>query len=96
MAGLIGLLMVVGGLAASCIWSGFVLTILWRWFMATSFGLPPLSIAAGIGISLVIQMLVPTPTVKDEDYSIGSALGKAFVKPAVALLMGWIVNHWMY
>ena len=39
------------------IWRGYVLSILWRWFIVTAFDVRPLGIASAIGISYVAGFL---------------------------------------
>lgn len=75
------------------IWDGYVLSILWGWFAVPLFSLPPLTLANGIAVSVVIGFLThqyfPTPE--------GKTLERAlymFFSPAMCLLVGWIVSHW--
>ncbi len=39
------------------IWSGYVLTILWHWFVVPTFQLPELTIFPAIGIAMVVSYL---------------------------------------
>ena len=41
----------------SIIWRGYVLTVLWGWFIAGLFGLPALGVAQAIGLCLVVSYL---------------------------------------
>lgn len=38
---------------------GITLSVLWGWFIAPTFGLPPLGIAEAIGLSVVVGYLMP-------------------------------------
>jgi high-affinity Fe2+/Pb2+ permease len=80
-------------LAASSIWRGFALSILWGWFIVPVFGLPALSIPFAIGLSLVVGFLTDHVDDKDGDWS--AAVYKAAIGPAVALLIGWIVTKFI-
>lgn len=91
------------GLAAvGAIWSGYVLTLLWAWFVVPTFGLPPLALAPAIGLAVVAGYLTHQYTPKaappagdgkwDET---GRAIGSMALRPALALLVGWIVKQWM-
>lgn len=61
---------VAGGLAyllLTPIWSGFVLSIMWGWFIAPAFHLPQINIPLAIGISLVIGMLTYQVSAQEPD-----------------------------
>ena len=89
-----------GALALWYVWSGFALTILWGWFMVPTFGLPQLALAPAIGVAVVVGYLThpwrPTEDAKDTKTE-RMVEGFAFMamKPALALLVGWIVKQWM-
>jgi hypothetical protein len=84
------------------IWSGYVLSVLWSWFMVTAFGLPRLSIPAAIGIAIVIGLLThQTHTDKygeekksQVDKLIEGAVHLSLI-PLLALLTGWIVRFFL-
>lgn len=75
------------------IWDGFVLSILWRWFISAPFHLPEIKIAQAIGISIIVALVTATRQAKDEDIWWIPAIG--VIKPAGLLLIGWIVHFWM-
>jgi hypothetical protein len=39
------------------VFRAWVLTVLWAWFAVSTFGVPPLSVAAVIGLTVIIRML---------------------------------------
>jgi hypothetical protein len=89
-----------GAIALGYVWKGFVLTILWGWFMVPTFGLQPLAIAPAIGVSIVVGYL--THQRHQNDGEKGGSLertaeifGYMAMMPALALLVGWIVKQWM-
>lgn len=82
-------------LAASAIWRGFVLSLLWAWFIVPLFGLPALSIPYAIGLSIVVGFLSHQAGKVDDDQNWGSAVTVAALYPALALLAGWIVTKFI-
>ena len=56
-------------MAVGAILDGWVLSILWGWFMVPVFHLPPLTIAPAIGIALMTGLLtreVPRPFIEEK------------------------------
>lgn len=91
----------VGGLIVLVfgpIWSGYVLSILWKWFLVPTFTLPQLSIPTAIGVTLVVSYLTFHDLHEPEDKAsldvkLVRSLIIAFFRPAIALLFGWVVNQ---
>lgn len=81
------------------IWNGYALMVLWGWFVVPLFDLPPLTIAQAIGLSVLVGFLTHQRIESKEDEKpvedTISAVLFASVKPAMALLIGWIVTLWM-
>ena len=79
----------------SVVWSAYVLTILWGWFIVPQFGLEPLTIRFAIGLSLIITYLTYKYDHYEDDRSAQerfySQLGLAIIKPLFALFFGWII-----
>jgi hypothetical protein len=73
---------------------GWVLSILWAWFIATQFGIQEIQIVHAIGLSLIITYLTKTPSTsvnfRDVDMYIG-----IIILPFIVLGMGWIVKLFM-
>lgn len=86
-------------LAPQAIWSGYVLSKLWLWFVVTTFEIAPLSIPAAIGVSLVVRYLTYSAPVVDKTKSSADRLFEAviyaFITPLFALVVGSIVNLFM-
>lgn len=86
-------------LTLQALWSGYVLSKLWLWFVVTTFELAPLSIPAAIGISLVVRYLTYMPPQIDKDKSPTERLIEstvyAFIIPLFALVVGSIVSLFM-
>lgn len=79
---------------------GWVLSILWRWFIVP-FDAPVLSVPAAIGVSIVVGFLTHQITYKHgrDGRSAGeqledslSTIGTALVLPFITLLTGYIVS----
>jgi hypothetical protein len=92
MAGLLLGLGFIVLLVVSSIWSGYVLSILWSWFMVTTFGLPELSIPQAIGLSLILGYF-HRATTKEQDPA--AALAVVLVSPLIFLMIGWVVKGFM-
>jgi hypothetical protein len=81
----------------STLWNGYVLSALWRWFIVPAFSAPALSLGFAIGVALVVNYLTNHTKIDAEsDKSWGKLLldGALLgaIKPALALLFGWIVT----
>ena len=84
----------------SAMWRGYVLTVLWAWFVMPTFGLPALGIAPAIGLALVVSFLthqsdsVKTP---EGDFAerMGRACAYALLLPLFMLGIGWVVHQFM-
>jgi cytochrome bd-type quinol oxidase subunit 1 len=83
-------------LALTSMWRGYVLMVLWRWFIVPAFHLPPLTLTLAIGLSLIVGYLThQAPTTKDESPAFGRSVLLALIFPAIALLVGWLVTLFM-
>ena len=85
---------------ASSIWAGFVLSILWEWFIETTFSLPGLNIPTAIGLVLIVNYLTHQDTeTPDSGNSLGAkfwqGVANALLKPTMARFVGWIVTLFM-
>lgn len=93
------ILMVFGIVAliiCSVLLRGFVLSILWGWFISPVFNLPNLSILQAIGISMVIAMFTITYTVaKEDDKDKWKPAVMSIMYPLLSLAIGWILKGFM-
>jgi hypothetical protein len=87
-------------LILSPIWRGYAFSKLWLWFIVSTFGAAPLGIAQSIGLALVVSFLTHQPdSYEDKDKSATERMVAAaiimFLRPAMALLVGWIVKGFL-
>lgn len=75
------------------LWTALVITILWGWFVVPRFHLPSLNVVEAAGL-LALLTLVRTPSdaalTSDRSKTL-RALVHAFVQPAFALALGWVL-----
>lgn len=74
----------------SIAWAGYVLSILWGWFAVPLFGLRVLSVPEAIGVALIVGAMA-RPYVPSREGDTGERIAMVFIKPALALLIGWVV-----
>lgn len=77
--------------------SGYVLSVLWAWFIVSTFGLPLLTIPVAIGITLVVGYLTKQADFNNSDREDYQKRFNAYmiVKPLAALVVGWVVKMCM-
>ena len=79
------------------VWRGYVLSVLWGWFVIPVFEAPRLTTVGAIGLSLIASFLTyqSNAAKKRDDDALIEALAVAAVVPAMALTMGWVVHLFM-
>jgi hypothetical protein len=78
--------------AVSAIWGGFVLSILWAWFVVPVFHAPALRIPYAIGLAIVCHLLTQRTRHPDDEPETLHVAIASFVVPATLLLFGWVVT----
>lgn len=99
----IGLAILFGAfMVLSYLVSGLVLSIMWKWFIVSTFGVPIISIPEAIGISMIMGLftnsLATKHDVDDEDsrtHVFAMILARVFVTPFITLLLAWIVYQFV-
>ena len=80
----------------SSLLTGWVLSIIWGWFIVKIFGLPILSIPSAIGVAIVVSCVTHQVSTKEDDREIGEILGKRFLystlRPLITLALAWVVH----
>lgn len=76
----------------SDLFSGYVLSTLWGWFIVSKFGLPALSVPYALGIMVIATFLTARLAVRPEGEKVEYMQQLAFsiTKAAMCLLMGYI------
>lgn len=87
-------------LAYGIVVSGWVLTVLWGWFVVPVFKIPALSLPVAIGISGMIRLLTYTDTsdLQQKEQDSGERRGRligGLLSPWFLLLLGWIVHFFV-
>lgn len=93
---------IVAYLTAAAIWSGYVLSVLWSWFVISQFpDMPHLSIPGAIGISMIVSFLTKDRQLTVEQKELDATerfihgVVVSFSMPALALFLGWIVRMFL-
>lgn len=86
----------------SSITNGYVLTVLWEWFVVPLFLVPSLSIPYAIGLVLVVGILINRKSLvknekKYEETSelVAAIFADIFLIPAIFLFIGWVLTKFI-
>lgn len=79
-------------IAISAMLRGYVLSVLWGWFIVPTFGLPGISIPIAIGIAVILSFTTHQLNVARETQTTGDRVFNAVVHPLFVLFIGWIVT----
>lgn len=82
-------------MSALTVWEGFVLKVLWAWFLLP-LGLPAIGMAHAVGISALVGLLAhqAPPDLNDDD-RLHKVFQWAVCGPIAALALGWIAKQFM-
>lgn len=77
--------------------NGFILTLLWSWFIVPQFSLPYLSIPMALGLATILSMLThqTTDSSHNKDKTFTTICVEAFSRPLSNLLYGWVITLFM-
>jgi hypothetical protein len=86
----VGALLIV----ASSVFRGWILTLLWAWFVVPQFHLSQLTIPIAIGLALILGYLTQPNigTKEPEKTSWAATFLASFIGPIITLGVGWIVH----
>lgn len=75
---------------------GYVLSVLWSWFIVTKFGLPPLAIAEALGLAIIVGYftvdIAKTDWDDDRDEQKAARISiLSLLKAVIFLGFGWII-----
>jgi hypothetical protein len=84
----------------SSTWYGYVLSIIWGWFIAPTFGIAYLSVPLAIGISSAVRLVTWQHDNEEQDKKpfnerMAAIMLRALVVPSATLFFCWIVKHWI-
>ncbi len=90
----------VVAIPAGIIMNGWVLSVLWGWFVVPLFHLPELTIPYAIGISTVIGLFKKSTTDQNDKREFYEKLIEAliitFIAPLLTLGFGWIILQFIH
>jgi hypothetical protein len=74
--------------------NAYVLTVLWSWFIVSTFHLPALTIYAAMGLTLVVAYLTKQPDFTGQEIDDYATKMKVYgiIRPLLALFMGWSIK----
>jgi hypothetical protein len=79
----------------STIWKGYVLSIIWRWFVSDVFGVQELGVVSAMGLSLVVSMFTPLRYSEEDDTVMVKCIIAMILGPLFALGLGWVLKAFM-
>lgn len=88
-------------LVLSAIINGFVLSILWSWFIVPLFGLPTLTIPQAIGISMIVSYLTRHSVLSGNEKQrewldvISDLISWVIAYPLFVLFTAWVVVQFL-
>ncbi|MBU6321290.1 MAG: hypothetical protein KGI78_04040 [Patescibacteria group bacterium] len=80
--------------AASAAFDGFVLSILWQWFIVPTFRLPELHLPAAIGITLIAGCLTAKVWRPESEAFYETCVVLVGI-PIMAVIIGWVVHFFV-
>ena len=83
--------------AVSAIYSGFVIMMLWNWFIFTTFHIRTIGFLQAMGLGVVVAFLTSKYIPDPEDFfdSVTGRIFYAFAAPTSALVIGGIIHALM-
>lgn len=85
---------IISNLIIQPILNGWVFTILWKWFIVSTFGMKLITIPQGIGLAVFICFITyraDNNNKNDESY-LGLEIIMSLIYPIVFLIYGWIIS----
>lgn len=96
---LISSLILFGVGLAAVAYNGWVLTMMWAWFVVPTFGLPVLSVVPAVGLALIVSMLTYQIPVAPDGIEPLDRMIRSFIISLLAstlfLISGWAWSQWM-
>lgn len=97
--GALGLLAIEAFSALILIQKGWVLSVLWDWFVVPFLGVRPLPTLYAVGLCLIYRLIVPyEPPAEPEGQTTADRLSKETARlllPLSYLITGWLIRCWL-
>lgn len=87
-------LKMIGLVIVAYIFHGIALSILWKWFMVPTLGLPAIPMTQAIGISVIMSLLTNQYIPRSKEQEVTQVIHDV-VNPLVAIFVGGIVHRFM-
>lgn len=88
-----GLALVPAMLLASATLGGWIISILWSWYVVPTFGIKCITVPQAIGVDLIVTYMTWHGW-KADDSGFWTVFFKAYiVKPGSVLFIGWVVHR---
>lgn len=84
----------VGFTVVEVLLHGIVISILWGWFMAPTFGLPKITIPVAAGIAILISTITNQYVHREEETLLKVGVYN-LVMPVMAFIVGWILHFFV-
>ena len=86
-----------GASIASTILRGYTLSVLWAWFIVTTFQAPTINIPSAIGMDILAALLTKSHNRADSERedAVKFNMTVGILWPLTALTVGWIVKQFM-
>jgi len=75
------------------LFEGWVLSVLWGWFITPVFQIASPTYLQCVGIGIVVSMLTYHPRASNKDDKPWTAAGNMFLAPFMFLFCGWLIHH---
>lgn len=80
-------------LVACTVWEGYVLHVMWAWYLTPILGWKAITVSQGVGVAAIAGLLThQAPADAFDDSRSAKVVVWAILAPAIALLVGWIAK----
>ena len=78
----------------SALLNGYVLNVLWGWFIVSTFGAVPINIPQALGVFIVVRLMTFDFTAKQETLD-AELMVKGLLWPLICLFFGYVYTLFM-
>lgn len=76
------------------LYQGFILKLLWLWYVVPAFGFAPLKLVVAIGLGMIVGLLTLQHIPRSEEDQVRAFLFELYT-PSLILVFGWIFSHFV-